>query len=69
MVSELQKLHTKLAKIETELDKCRGSVLNDGWQTQKYAKKIRKWDFYAQQKHLIRQQINDIEENGNTIQS
>ena len=30
---ELQKLYTKLEKIETELSKCRGSVLEDGWQT------------------------------------
>ena len=39
---ELQKLHTKLEKIETELSKCRGSVLEDGWQTQRYAKKNEK---------------------------
>jgi hypothetical protein len=45
---ELQKLHTKLKKIETELSKCRGSVFDDGWQTQRYAKKMRNWDFYAQ---------------------
>ena len=32
---ELQKLRTKLNKIETELSKCRGSVLEDGWQTQR----------------------------------
>ena len=39
---ELQKFHTKLEKIETELSKCRGSVLKDGWQTQRYAKKKEK---------------------------
>jgi len=58
---ELQKLHTKLEKIETELSKCRGSVLEDGWQTQRYAKKMRKWDYYAIEKMKILQQIEDYE--------
>lgn len=60
---ELQKLHTKLNKIETELSKCRGSVLDDGWQTQRYAKKMRKWDYYAVEKMKILQQIEDYENN------
>jgi hypothetical protein len=60
---ELQKLHTKLNKIETELSKCRGSVLEDGWQTQRYAKKMRKWDYYAVEKMKILQQIEDYENN------
>ena len=59
---ELQKLRTKLNKIETELSKCRGSVLEDGWQTQRYAKKMRKWDYYAQEKNKIREQIDQIEQ-------
>ena len=59
---ELQKLHTKLEKIETELSKCTGSVLEDGWQTQRYAKKMRKWDYYAQEKNKIREQIDQIEQ-------
>ena len=59
---ELQKLYTKLAKIETKLSKYRGSVLDDGWQTQRYAKKMRKWDFYAQEKNKIREQIDQIEQ-------
>jgi len=64
---ELQKLHTKLEKIETELSKCRGSVLEDGWQTQRYAKKMRKWDYYAQEKMQILQQIDEIEFSRNLI--
>ncbi|MBP9070515.1 MAG: hypothetical protein KBG47_13470 [Bacteroidia bacterium] len=55
-------MHTKLEKIETELSKCRGSVLEDGWQTQRYAKKMRKWDYYAQEKNKIREQIDQIEQ-------
>ena len=58
---ELQKLHTKLEKIETELSKCRGSVLEDGWQTQRYANKMRKWDYYANEKNKIREQIEELE--------
>ena len=58
---ELQKLYTKLEKIETELSKCRGSVLEDGWQTQRYAKKMRKWDYYAQRKMELIRQIDEIE--------
>ena len=61
---ELQKLNTKLEKIETELSKCRGSVLEDGWQTQRHAKKSRKWDYYAQEKNKIREQIDQIEQRG-----
>jgi len=60
-MTEIDKLKNKLQKIETELSKCRGSVLEDGWQTQRYAKKMRKWDFYAQQKHEIRQKIDELE--------
>jgi len=56
-------LRTKLNKIETELSKCRGSVLEDGWQTKRYAKKMRKWDYYAVEKMKILQQIEDYENN------
>ena len=62
MKSQLQKLNSKLQKIETELSKCRGSVLEDGWQTQRYAKKMRKWDYYAKEKNKIREQIDQIEQ-------
>ena len=63
MKSQLQKLNNQLKKIETELSKCRGSVLEDGWQTQRYAKKMRKWDYYATEKLKILQQIEDYENN------
>lgn len=61
MKSQLQKLHNQLNKIETEISKCRGSVLEDGWQTMRYAKKMRKWDYYAEQKNKIREQIEELE--------
>lgn len=63
-MTSLQKLKSKLEKIEKELDKCRTSSFDDGWQTKKHAKKARKWDYYAQKKMKLIQQIEDIE-NGN----
>jgi len=57
----IEKLKKRLEKIEKELDKCRTSSFIDGWQTQKHAKKARKWDVLAQQKMKLIQQINDIE--------
>lgn len=54
-------LTKQLTKIEAALDKCRGSVLEDGWQTMRYAKKMRKWDYYAQEKMKLLQQIEDYE--------
>jgi len=59
--SKLTKLNKQLEKIETELSKCRGSVMEDGWQTQRYSKKMRKWDYYAQEKMKLIGKINEIE--------
>lgn len=61
MKSQLQKLQSKLEKIEKELSTCRTSVLQDGWQTQRHSKKSRKWDILAQEKMEIINQINQIE--------
>lgn len=59
---ELQKLRTKLQKVEKELEKVRGcSPLTDGWQTQRYAKKSRKWDMLAQERMNIINQIEDLQ--------
>lgn len=60
-MTSLQKLKDKLSKVEQELDKNRTSVLQDGWQTQKHAKKSRKWDFLAKEKMKLISQINDYE--------
>ena len=59
----IEKLKKKLEKIEKQLDKCRTSTIQDGWQTQKFAKKSRKWDFYAKEKMKLIQQIEDMEVN------
>lgn len=58
---KLEQLRLRLLKIEAELSKCRTSTMQDGWQTQKYAKKARKWDALAQRKIELIEQINDIE--------
>jgi hypothetical protein len=50
-----------LIKIEKELSTCRTSVLQDGWQTQKHAKKSRKWDVLAQRKMEIISQIDKLQ--------
>lgn len=59
---DLKSLKAKLQKVEKELDKVRGcSPLTDGWQTQRYAKKSRKWDILAQERMKL---INEIEDHG-----
>jgi tetrahydromethanopterin S-methyltransferase subunit G len=60
-MTSLQKLKKRLEKIEKELDTCRTSVLQDGWQTQRFAKKSRKWDILAQRKMQLIQQVEDEE--------
>ncbi len=59
MKSPLQKLNSRLLKIEAELSTCRGSVLEDGWQTQRYANKMRKWDILAQEKMKLKSEIEE----------
>lgn len=59
---EIEELKKQLLKIEKELDKYRTSSLKDGWQTSKHAKKSRKWDFYAQEKMRIINQLDNLGE-------
>ena len=60
-MTSLQRLKNKLEKVEATLNKCRTSTIQDGWQTQRFAKKSRKWDYYAQEKMKLKQQIEDEE--------
>lgn len=60
---KLEQLKKQLDKIEKELDKCRTSSLVDGFGTSRYAKKSRKWDYYAQEKMRL---LNLIDEYENT---
>lgn len=56
------KLKKRLEKIEKELELVRGcSPITDGWQTQRYAKKSRKWDMLAQEKMNIKKQLDEID--------
>jgi allantoicase len=56
----------RLSKIEKQLDTCRTEVLQDGWQTQRFAKKSRKWDILAQRKMQLIQKIEDEQTNYNS---
>lgn len=51
------KLKQRLNNVEMKLNKNRPTVQEDGWQTQRYAKKARNWDIYAQEKMKVLQQI------------
>ena len=54
----IKQLLKKLSKIEKELEKVRGSSpLSDGWQTQRLAKKQRKWDELGKEKHELLKQL------------
>lgn len=57
----IEKLQKRLDKIEKELGSCRTSSFTDGWQTQKHARKARKWDILAQEKMKILAKIDYIE--------
>ncbi len=55
-----QQIQKRLDKIEKELEKVRGcSPLTDGWQTQKYAKKSRKWDMLAKEKFELQAKLEE----------
>jgi hypothetical protein len=58
--NQIQKIKNKLQRIESELDKCRTSTMQDGWQTSKHAKKSRKWDFCAQEKMSLLNQLDKL---------
>ena len=61
MSKEIQRIKKALQRIEAELEKCRTSSMQDGWQTSKHAKKSRKWDFYAQEKMRLINELDKIE--------
>ena len=57
-----ERMRASLVRVEKELDGCRTSVLDDGWQTMRFAKKARKWDVLAQEKMHLIGQIEDCED-------
>lgn len=58
---ELITLKKRLEKVERQLDKYRTSTIQDGWQTQRFAKKSLKWDYYSREKEIIKGLIEDLE--------
>ena len=60
---QLSNLKKQLAKVEAELNNCRSTVMIDGWQIQRHAKKSRKWDMLAIEKMELIKQIQEIEKN------
>ena len=55
-----QQIEKRLAKVEKELDKCRTSTMQDGWQTMRFARKSRKWDIYGQEKMKLLQMLEEF---------
>jgi hypothetical protein len=58
---KIDRLSKKLENIEKKLEKVRTTVMVDGWQTQKHAKKLAKWDYYAEIKRNILVAIYELE--------
>ena len=59
-MTEINKLERRLKKIEVELNKNRTSTYLDGWQTMRFAKKSRKWDFLAIEKFEIIKKLEEL---------
>ena len=58
---QLSNLKKRLAKVEVQLNNCRTTVMQDGWQTQRHAKKSRKWDMLAIEKMELIKQIENYD--------
>ena len=63
MNKEIQRIKKQLQTIEKELEKVRDySVQSDGWQTQRFAKKSRKYDYLALKKFELQKKLNEYGE-------
>lgn len=63
MNKEIQRIKKRLQTIEKELEKVRDySVQNDGWQTQRFSKKSRKYDYLALEKFELQKKLNEYGE-------
>lgn len=61
MTGQIELLLKRLNNLENQLEKVRGaSPLSDGWQTQRLAKKQRKWDELAKEKFQILIKLNEL---------
>jgi exonuclease VII large subunit len=57
----ITKLKKKLDYVNSRLEKNRTSTMMDGWQTQKFARKSRNWDYYAKIKNKLRHEIYELQ--------
>lgn len=58
---EIQRIEKRLQTIEIQLEKVRNySAQIDGWQTQKFAKKSRKYDYLALEKFELINKLNEL---------
>ena len=60
-ITKIESLKKRLSIVEKQLDKCRTSTIQDGWQTQRFSKKSRNWDILAQEKMKLLGLIEDEE--------
>lgn len=58
--NRIEALKKRLVKVEAELNKCRTTSREDGWQSSKHARKARKWDHYAQEKMRIISALDEL---------
>jgi allantoicase len=54
-------LRRRLRIVEADLEKNRATVLVDGWQTQRFAKKSRKWDVLAIEKFELIEKLEQFD--------
>ena len=63
MNKEIQRIKKRLQTIEKELEKVRDySVQSDGWQTQRFSKKSKKYDYLALEKFELQKKLNEYGE-------
>lgn len=55
-----EQIEKRLLKVEMELRTCRTSTIQDGWQTQRFARKSRKWDYYGREKMILLGLLDDL---------
>lgn len=61
-MTPLQMFNKQLERVELDLSKVRGaSPILDGWQTMRYAKKVRKWDMLGKEKLALLSKIHEYE--------
>ena len=65
---EIQRIKKRLQTIEKELEKVRNySAQTDGWQTQRFAKKSRKYDYLALEKFELQKKLEEYENSSRMV--